>query len=154
MNVTCSNRCLTKALLYWDFGINIMLPEDHLCPPVCNGIALLNYVLWIQNIMWEHLSSSVCGIDIGTGASETYPLIICKLKLDWSFVATELNDMSSQLAESNISRNHHGNWIHILQAHPSQFILFPLNIFSFTMCNPLYYTSLDKVTLSAERLWT
>ncbi|KAK0451816.1 hypothetical protein EV421DRAFT_1703140 [Armillaria borealis] len=149
-----SQRCLTKALLYRDFGVDVVLPEDRLCPPVCNGI-LLNYVLWIQDIMREHPSSSVCGIDIGTGASAIYPLLACKLELDWTFVATELDDASFQLAESNISRNHLGNRVRVLQAHPGQPILFPLNkypdeSFSFTMCNPPFYASLDEVTLSAE----
>ncbi|KAK0194490.1 hypothetical protein F5146DRAFT_926534 [Armillaria mellea] len=149
-----SQRCLTKALLYRDFGVDVVLPEDRLCPPVCNGI-ILNYVLWIQDIMREHPSSSVCGIDIGTGASAIYPLLACKLESDWSFVATELDDASFQLAESNTSRNHLGNRVRVLQAHPSQCILFPLNTypdesFSFTMCNPPFYASLDEVTLSAE----
>ncbi|KAK0223916.1 hypothetical protein IW262DRAFT_1433222 [Armillaria fumosa] len=147
-----SQRCLTMALLYRDFGLDVVLPEDRLCPPVPNR---LNYVLWIQDIMREHPSSSVCGIDIGTGASAIYPLLACKLEPDWSFVATELDDASFQLAESNISRNHLGNRVRVLQAHPGQPILSPLNAypdesFSFTMCNPPFYASLDEVTLSAE----
>ncbi|KAG7442852.1 uncharacterized protein BT62DRAFT_360502 [Guyanagaster necrorhizus] len=147
-----SQRCLTKALLYRDFDVDILLPEDRLCPPVPNR---LNYVLWIQDIMRTHPSSSICGIDIGTGASAIYPLLACKLEPEWSFVATELDDMSFQLAESNISRNRLGNRVRVLQARPDQPILFPLRIypdesFSFTMCNPPFYASLDEVTLSAE----
>ncbi|KAK0498830.1 hypothetical protein EDD18DRAFT_1153999 [Armillaria luteobubalina] len=147
-----SQRCLTKALLYRDFGVDVVLPEDRLCPPVPNR---LNYVLWIQDIMREHPSPGVCGVDIGTGASAIYPLLACKLELDWSFVATELDDASFQLAESNISRNQLGNRVRVLQAHPGQPILSPLNAspdesFSFTMCNPPFYASLDEVTLSAE----
>ncbi|PBK81416.1 hypothetical protein ARMGADRAFT_1144294 [Armillaria gallica] len=153
-----SQRCLTKALLYRDFGVDVVLPEDRLCPPVPNR---LNYVLWIQDIMREHPSSNVCGIDIGTGASAIYPLLACNLELDWSFynklikTLVELDDASFQLAESNISRNHLGNRVRVLQAHPGQPILFPLNTypdesFSFTMCNPPFYASLDEVTLSAE----
>ncbi|KAK0469088.1 S-adenosyl-L-methionine dependent methyltransferase, partial [Desarmillaria tabescens] len=150
-------RCLTKALLYRDFGVDVVLPEDRLCPPVLIG-RRLNYVLWIQDIMREHPSSSVCGVDIGTGASAIYPLLACKLELDWSFVATgesKLDDASFQLADSNIARNHLGHRIRVLQAHPDQPILFPLKTypdesFSFTMCNPPFYASLDEVMLSAE----
>ncbi|PBK59903.1 hypothetical protein ARMSODRAFT_966532, partial [Armillaria solidipes] len=113
------NQCLTKTLSYRDFGVHVVLPEDRLCPPVYNGILY---------IMREHPSSSVCGIDIGTGASAIYPLSACKLELDWSFVANARRHIFST-SRINISRKHFGNRVHVLQAHPGQPILFPLNTY-------------------------
>jgi 23S rRNA A1618 N6-methylase RlmF len=73
---------LTKALLHRDFGIQIELPEEQLCPTVTSR---LNYILWIEDLLGigkGHLLESnqkkrkletansnnkVIGIDIGTG---------------------------------------------------------------------------------------
>ena len=43
-----SVRQLTKCLLRKDFGIDIELPEDRLCPPVPNRY---NYILWLHDLL-------------------------------------------------------------------------------------------------------
>lgn len=92
-----------------DFGVQLEIPEDRLCPPVPNRI---NYLLWIQDIMKASLSlrtettKAIHGIDMlvtirpcqticlmqyiisGTGATAIYPLLACKLEPDWKMTAT------------------------------------------------------------------
>ncbi|KAJ3564985.1 hypothetical protein NP233_g7933 [Leucocoprinus birnbaumii] len=153
-----AQRCLTQALLYRDFGLQLTLPEDRLCPPVPNR---LNYVLWIQDIMRAHRFlfredvSTTRGIDIGTGASAIYPLLACKMEPSWEFIATEIDPLSFSYAESNIQINKLGERIKLRQASSNQPILFPFEGYSgppfdFTMCNPPFYSSRAEIAHSTE----
>lgn len=72
---TPQRRCLTQTLLHRDFGLNLDLPENRLCPPVClyNSIGThefthfalsqvpnrLNYILWLQDILDSTTESPV-----------------------------------------------------------------------------------------------
>ncbi|KAF9022235.1 S-adenosyl-L-methionine dependent methyltransferase [Hymenopellis radicata] len=150
-----SQRCLTQALLHRDFGLAITLPDDRLCPPVPNR---LNYILWIQDILLAQPGPSqptaIRGIDIGTGASSIYPLLGCKLDPSWTFLATELDERSLQYAQANVSQNHLGHRIRLVQAKAEDTIL-PLDAcvdeqFDFTMCNPPFYSSMEDVERSAD----
>ncbi|KAI4196152.1 MAG: hypothetical protein LQ350_006736 [Teloschistes chrysophthalmus] len=69
---------LTKSLLKRDFGLEVELPDDRLCPPVPNR---------------------------GTGASCIYPLLGCAQRPKWKFIATDIDPKNHHFATQNIARN-------------------------------------------------
>lgn len=98
--------------MFRDFGIQLQIPQDRLCPPVPNR---MNYVLWIQDIMKasetfrpEFPVRTIRGIDMsvfpsypiycpitnssGTGATAIYPFLACTLEGDWEMVGTGKQD--------------------------------------------------------------
>ena len=128
------NASLTRALLDKHFGLALpSLPKGHLCPPVPNRF---HYVLWMKQL-WkeafnssdyfeppadesdnEPLSSHPCyrGLDIGTGASAIYPLLLSKTEFStcthedesrskWEFLGTDIDPQSIQCANQNIAAN-------------------------------------------------
>ncbi|TFK38853.1 hypothetical protein BDQ12DRAFT_82541 [Crucibulum laeve] len=147
-----AQRRLTEAILFSDFGLKVVLPEDRLCPPVPNR---MNYILWIQDIIDAYPGSSkrtVGGIDIGTGASAIYPLLGCKMASNWHFVATEIDSASYSQAVINIRTNKLEDRIQAVKATETGPILFPLFdldendvSYDFTMCNPPFYASLEEI---------
>ncbi|KAL1757986.1 hypothetical protein FB107DRAFT_208070 [Schizophyllum commune] len=114
--------CLTKALLHRDFGLDVQLTPERLCPPVSffcllgcltgaspiPPAATLNYILWLQDIIaatQDDSSAPILGIDVGTGASAIYPVLGCATNARWAFVATELDPLSLRFARENVARN-------------------------------------------------
>ncbi|PFH53327.1 hypothetical protein AMATHDRAFT_79160, partial [Amanita thiersii Skay4041] len=152
-----SQRRLTEALLYRDYGLTISLPNNRLCPPVPNR---LNYILWLQDIARAHdrfidtLKGDVYGIDVGTGASAIYPLLGCKTDSRWNFFATEIDDVSYCYARQNVEANRLGDRICLVKTTAPDPILLPLEdptrLFDFTMCNPPFYTSKEEIMHSSK----
>ncbi|KAI1004529.1 hypothetical protein K3495_g3679 [Podosphaera aphanis] len=152
---------LTKSLLKRDFGLQIMLPPDRLCPPVPNR---LNYILWIQRLIdttistYEAISNqsqSILGLDIGTGASCIYPLLGCTLKSNWRFFGTEENDEKSlHFAGQNVFINKLQDRISLIKIEAEESLIplekINLNRLDFTMCNPPFYESTLDMLTSAE----
>nr|GAT59286.1 S-adenosyl-L-methionine-dependent methyltransferase [Mycena chlorophos] len=149
-----SQRRLTEALLHRDFGLTVQVPANRLCPPVPNR---LNYILWIEDIVnaLGLQAEPVYGLDIGTGASAIYPLLGCKTKASWTFLATDIDSFSLQSARNNIERNDLQERIRLFQTTAEAPIFAPLHrdpalSVTFTMCNPPFYSSHDDVNNSAE----
>ncbi|KAG0128003.1 hypothetical protein HOY82DRAFT_45870 [Tuber indicum] len=157
---------LTKCLLHRDFGLNLALPSDRLCPTVPNR---LNYVLWIQdlldstgNLENDEFDSTreVVGLDVGTGASCIYPLLGCALRDGWKFIATDIDGKSLEYARENVRRNKEkvgdlDERIMVLDNSPDDDI-FPvgklgIEMLDFTMCNPPFYASIDDMLDSARQ---
>ena len=103
---------LTRALLRHDFGVVWEMPADRLCPTVPSR---LNYLLWLEDLVTPAAISAttaapadararVMCVDIGTGASCIYPLLGVA-KLNWDFIATELDGASAAAAKRNVSLN-------------------------------------------------
>ncbi|KAL1955228.1 hypothetical protein VTO42DRAFT_8887 [Malbranchea cinnamomea] len=155
-------RQLTKSLLKRDFGLEVDLPEDRLCPPVPNR---LNYVLWIQDLVdcttdeYSHgLSNThreVVGLDIGTGASCIYPLLACTTRPTWRMAATELDEKNVHYARRNVDMNGLADRIDIVAVEKADDPLIPLDNLrfdsaDFTMCNPPFYESKEEMIESAK----
>ena len=124
------NVALTRALLQKHFGLNMpSLPEGRLCPPVPNRC---NYVAWLKQLMLrnsmdlyrfskaEGLSSynlQYKGIDIGTGVSAIYPLLLSTELFakcnelnrgqpnKWKFLATDIDYIAIESARQNVNAN-------------------------------------------------
>ncbi|RSL85768.1 hypothetical protein CEP51_003138 [Fusarium floridanum] len=146
---------LTKTLLGLDFGLEIELPDDRLCPPVTNRH---NYVLWLKGLLdstsYEKPGSKLVGLDIGTGASCIYPLLGCAQR-PWEFIATDIDEKSLEYARKNVALNKLENRIKVVQRKTTDAIipLDDLNVdkIDFTMTNPPFYKSEQEMIKSAEQ---
>jgi len=101
-------RALTKALLLKDFGVNVEIPADHLCPPLPNR---LNYLCWISDLI-EHSKHSTSEthtqpplvLDIGVGPVCIYPILGNKV-FGWNFVGSDVDASSVAASQQTIDTN-------------------------------------------------
>ncbi|CEL60759.1 ribosomal RNA large subunit methyltransferase F [Rhizoctonia solani AG-1 IB] len=156
-----ANRTLTRALLKRDFGLDVTLLEDRLCPPVPNR---LNYVLWISELVNVlGLDEPIVGLDIGTGSTAIYPLLACSMHSTWLFIAADIDSRSLAAAQVNIEQNTGvRNRICLYPTTsdaPVLSALLPENLsrigiqdarVTFSMCNPPFYSDMEEVNRSAE----
>ncbi|KAK4163375.1 hypothetical protein QBC43DRAFT_345276 [Cladorrhinum sp. PSN259] len=149
---------LTKTLLRTDFGLEIELPNDRLCPPVPNRH---NYILWLKDLL-ESTSYSppdsqpVCGLDVGTGASCIYPLLGTVQRSSWHFVATDIDEQSLAHAKRNVELNDLSGQVRLLLRSPKDSLIpsesdLPMSPLGFVMMNPPFYTSADEMLSSAAK---
>ncbi|KAK1984674.1 hypothetical protein LZ30DRAFT_585679 [Colletotrichum cereale] len=146
---------LTKTLLKNDFGLEVELPENRLCPPVPNRH---NYILWLKGLLdsttYDDPDRGVIGLDIGTGASCIYPLLGCTQRR-WSFFATDIDPKNLSCAEKNVELNDLQTRISVITRTP-QDRLVPLDelgvdALGFVMTNPPFYTSEEDLVDSAKQ---
>ncbi|GKY92593.1 hypothetical protein MPSEU_000229400 [Mayamaea pseudoterrestris] len=117
---------LTKALLHvhWNLALTHM-PNDRLCPPVPNRFFFVKWML--QHVMpctRKHFHVSRClthtCLDIGTGASAIYPLLLAgelrrtEAEALYQIYATDIDAASVALARENVGSNHFESQIHVL----------------------------------------
>lgn len=152
---------LTKSLLKRDFGIQIELPDDRLCPPVPNRF---NYILWIQELLDTTSDDyrdaydperEIIGLDIGTGSSCIYPLLGCAQRPKWRFIATDIDDKNIHYARQNILSNNLQSRIRPLHTKDTD-PLIPLDklgipSISFTLSNPPFYPTPTSLLESASQ---
>ncbi|KAH8920178.1 hypothetical protein BT69DRAFT_1336701 [Atractiella rhizophila] len=158
-------RKLNAALLKDDFDLNVNFREDRLCPPV-RQLALqhtlkssitqnrLKYVEWITQVAMAGCPSSglTSGLDIGTGSVAIYPLLACQIFPNLTFVATELDPVSSSHARTIVEANGLRDRIGVVDGEHDSFFRRPADEvakkkmrmemervetrFDFSMCNP------------------
>ncbi|KAI9292064.1 hypothetical protein K502DRAFT_352380 [Neoconidiobolus thromboides FSU 785] len=136
----------------------------------------LNYIHCIEDLLDNNFCSEfpINGLDIGTGATCIYPLLICKMHTNWTMTATDIDGDSIDCARKNIKNNHLTSRISITQVNKEdkEFkiftpLLFDKNVrdfgiaaieneeaivkihkklkYSFTMCNPPFYDSSEEI---------
>lgn len=143
-----------------DFGLEVELPNDRLCPGVPNR---LNYLLWLHQLLSTSSpydsapDREITGLDIGTGASAIYPLLGCATNPTWSFLATDIDSTSLAYAKRNIENNNLAQRIRLIPSTTSG-PLIPLhspkgdiNTLDFVICNPPFYSSASDLQTSAEK---
>ncbi|KIW94772.1 uncharacterized protein Z519_04749 [Cladophialophora bantiana CBS 173.52] len=158
-----SVRQLTKCLLHRDFDLSIDLPEDRLCPPVPNRF---NYILFIQSLLDSTSPSfhqgfdperQVIGLDIGTGASAIYPLLACRQRSQWRFLATEIDEKNREYAQRNILANKLQARIRLIDTDDKGDRLIPtgqlqkFDRIDILLTNPPFYPSTQSLLDSAHQ---
>ena len=107
---------------------------------------------WIEDLLQLNYttSSSVRGIDIGTGASVIYPLLGHRLN-HWSFLATDIDSVSILSAKQNIEKNDLMDVITILKVEKEEMLqeLFTkysqqYSQYDFMMCNPPFFNTTSE----------
>jgi len=115
---------LTRALL--DFHFNLSLPSmplDRLCPPVPNRWF---YCEWVLSDLIPLISNSDYfsshadkatnnGLDIGTGASAIYPLLLTNRDSNLTMFASEVDSESIDVAMINVRANGMEKRIHLVK---------------------------------------
>jgi len=114
------NVSLSRSLLHKNFQLDLKtIPRGYLCPPIPNR---LNYVLWLKGLLGEsstldngrYFQESPVplvrkGLDIGTGCSCIYPLLLSRDIFtegkQWQFLATDIDPVSIECAEENVKAN-------------------------------------------------
>ncbi|KAM0786115.1 hypothetical protein ACM66B_006925 [Microbotryomycetes sp. NB124-2] len=150
-------KALSTALLRRDFGLDVELPDDRLCPMVPGR---MEYVLWIMQLALDVSSQNeeghqLTGIDIGTGASAIYALLACKTLGACRMVGTEVDERSFKVATANVARNGIQDRIKLVLTKRDEPLL-PFGILSgverldYTMCNPPFYSSAQEIQDSAS----
>ena len=131
---------LSRALLSDDFGIAWDFSADgqNLCPSVTRS---LNYIHWVEDLI--NNQQNVRGIDIGTGASVIFPLLLVSLHPEWKIVASEVLEKSVQSARRIVSRNGWESKITIARVREETLFSGLVGTdderYHFSMCNPPFF---------------
>lgn len=150
---------LNKALLLHHYQLKFWeIPTGYLCPPVPGRADYLHY---IGDLLAEDKGdkvpkgAKVKGLDVGTGASAIYPMLGHRL-FEWSFVATETDEVALKAAQRNIEENQDviKNVQVVQQKNPAKMFEGIINYgdtFDFTMSNPPFHASPDEAVKATQR---
>ena len=150
---------LNKALLVHHYKLKFWeIPTGYLCPPVPGRADYLHNIadlLAPQNGDKVPTGAKVKGLDIGTGASAIYPLLGNRL-FEWSFVATETDEVALKSAQRNITENQEviQNIAVVQQMNLGKVFEGVINFadkFDFTMSNPPFHASPDEAVQATQR---
>ncbi|KAF5853612.1 hypothetical protein GGP41_002210 [Bipolaris sorokiniana] len=151
-------QALSKAILKSDFGLELDVPDDRLCPPIPNR---WNYVAWIQGLVDSTSpdysnkydpNRHVQGLDIGTGASAIYTMLCLRSRPNWSMCATDIDKKSFDSAARNLALNHLMTRTKLLQTTALTPLIplaaLGLTHLDFTICNPPFFATPSEMRSS------
>lgn len=136
-------KALNTALLYTHYDVKFWeFPDKNLCPPIPSRADYIHHLADL--LRRSHLESDVKVLDIGVGASCIYPLLGNSI-YNWSFVGSDIDEKSLQIAQKIIDKNNLENVIELrLQRdyqHILKGILRPSDKFTASVCNPPFFKS-------------
>ncbi|WWD09200.1 hypothetical protein V865_007322 [Kwoniella europaea PYCC6329] len=150
-------RSLTKCLLKEDWDLDVDLREDRLCPTLTNRLDYLLHVLDLEPYLPSSFSSTPLRVlDIGTGATAIYPILLHRLRPNARITATEIDQVSHEHSLSVLSQNLISiSSINVLRAPFSGPILFPIlddevQEWDLTICNPPFFGSEEEIREGQE----
>ncbi|WRT63970.1 uncharacterized protein IL334_000897 [Kwoniella shivajii] len=149
-------RSLTRCLLRDDWDLEVNFREDRLCPTLANRLDYLLHILDLEPHLPSSSSSRLLRVlDIGTGASAIYPILLLRLRPNAIITATELDETSYNHSLSVLAQNDiPSTSINILQAPSSDPILFPIlneeDQWDITICNPPFFGSEEEIKQGQE----
>lgn len=142
-------KLLNKALLKHHYGIEHWdIPDGYLCPPVpgrADYIHALADLLSDSGLVDDKGTTTIRGLDIGTGANLIYPILGSQI-YNWKFVASDIDKTALKSASLLINANKALHKKIIIRPQPSDKNIFKAlvthqDFFSFSMCNPPFHTS-------------
>ncbi|OAL47436.1 hypothetical protein IQ07DRAFT_613474 [Pyrenochaeta sp. DS3sAY3a] len=153
-------QILSKAILKTDFGLQLEVPEDRLCPTIPNR---WNYVAWLHGLLDStspdysgkyDQEREVVGLDIGAGASAIYSMLCLRARPKWHMCATDIDKKSFESGARNLALNGLMTRTTLLQTIEGQ-PLIPLaalgkSKLDFTICNPPFFDSPAEMQGSLE----
>jgi len=155
-----TTKTLSRALLQSDFGLQLDVPDDRLCPPIPNR---WNYVSWMQGLIDSTsptYSSSydserqVVGLDIGTGASAIYTMLCLRSRPNWTMCATDIDKHSFDSAARNLAINNLMTRTRLFQSTASAPLIpwqaLATEKLDFTICNPPFFADDAEMRASLQ----
>jgi len=150
---------LNKALLKYFYGINNWdIPRNYLTPPIPGRADYLHYIadlLSNSNLKKIPKGDNIVCLDVGVGANCIYP-IIGNSEYGWSFIGSDIDDISIKSANSIIESNPNlkGNIELRLQTNRNDIfngIIKQGELIDVTICNPPFHNSHEDVKKAAIR---
>ena len=136
-------KALNTALLYTHYDVKFWeFPDENLCPPIPSRADYMHHLADL--LRRSHLETDVKVLDIGVGASCIYPLLGNSI-YNWSFVGSDIDEKSLQIAQKIIDKNNLENVIELRHQRDYQHILKgildPSDKFTASVCNPPFFKS-------------
>lgn len=149
-------KMLNRALLLEHYSLEFWdIPDGFLCPPVPGRADYIHHIADLISEPSTPKGSKIRCLDIGTGANCIYP-IIGSQEYGWSFVATDIDDIAIQSANSIVSKNLAlKNLVKVKQQKNRncffQGIIEDGDVFEFSICNPPFHSSAKEAKRANKR---
>ena len=137
---------LNRALLKHFYNVqDWTIPEGYLCPPIPGRV---DYLLHIQDLIFNDTTKTIKGLDIGVGANCIYPILATQ-QLGWNMVGSDIDETAVKFAKQNALQFKEKIEIRHQTSNADIFkgVLHSNEFFDFTMCNPPFHASEKEATL-------